>query len=216
MTDGASDSLAFIRANTRPIEVPGLGVALWQADEITPIWSATEAELRRVNVAPPFWAFAWAGGQAVARHLLTHSELVAGKRVLDLACGSGLIAIAAARAGAARVWANDIDPMCAAAVAANADLNGVSIGWRSGDLLDDLPTDIDVLIAGDVFYEGPMAKRFLACFQEASKRGVTVLVGDPGRHYFPRDAFELCAEYDIVTTTEIENSPLQTARVWRL
>lgn len=97
MTDGASDSLAFIRANTRPIEVPGLGVALWQADEITPIWSATEAELRRVNVAPPFWAFAWAGGQAVARHLLTHSELVAGKRVLDLACGSGLIAIAAAR-----------------------------------------------------------------------------------------------------------------------
>lgn len=206
---------AFIRANTRPIPVPGLGITLWQADELTPIWSATEAELQKNNIAPPFWAFAWAGGQALSRYILEHPETVAGKRVLDLACGSGLVAIAAAKAGAAIVFANDIDPTCEAAVLANAELNAVDLGWRAGDLLDEPMLDVDVLLAGDVFYEQLMAKRFLAFLRRAHGHGASVFVGDPGRNYFPRDSLIQCAEYQVETTTEIENSPVRTARVWR-
>jgi predicted nicotinamide N-methyase len=211
-----ASSIAFIRANTRPLAVPGLdGIAIWTADELTPIWEAREADLKRADIEPPFWAFPWAGGQALSRFLLDNPEIVRSKRVLDLAAGSGLVAIAAAKCGAS-VSANDIDPMCEAAVAANAELNDVPIGWTSGDLLEAQPSDFDVIVAGDVFYEATPALRFLAFFRRMAAEGSAVLVGDPGRSYFPRDAFELVAEYDVATSTEIENKPVKSARVWRL
>lgn len=210
------EAVAFIRSHTRPADVPGLPLRLWTADELTPIWEATEADLARHRIDPPFWAFPWAGGQAVARYLIDHPETVRGERVLDLACGSGLVAIAAMKAGAASVTANDIDPMCEAAVMANAGLNDVAIGWTGGDLLATMIDGFDVVLAGDVFYEQEMAKRFVAFLQRAHAAGTTVFVGDPGRTYFPRDAFRQVAEYAVATSTEIENDPVKTARVWTL
>src|SRR5262249_35202533 len=152
MTDLASRT-AFIRANTRIAPVPGLPIRVHTADELTPIWEATEKDLEKHSIAPPFWAFPWAGGQALAHYVLDHPETVRGKVVLDLASGSGLVAIAAAKAGAAVVIANDIDPMCEAAVAANAELNTVSIEYLGADLLGAGPADADVILAADVFYE---------------------------------------------------------------
>lgn len=211
-----SHAMAFIRANTRVASVPGLPIKLQQADELTPIWTATEKDLARSNIAPPFWAFPWAGGQALARYILDHPGTVRGKRVLDLASGSGLVALAAAKAGAASVTANDIDPMCEAAIALNAELNGVAIGYVGEDLLEAPLLQADVILAADVFYEQTPAKRFLAFMQRAHEAGMTVFAGDPGRTYFPRDAFRQVAEYSVETTTEIENHPIQTARVWTL
>lgn len=212
-----AQSIAFIRANTRPVAVAGLdGIAIFTADALTPIWEATEKDLAAHNIAPPFWAFPWAGGQALARHILDHPEIVRGKRVLDLASGSGLVAIAAAKAGAKRVVANDIDPMCEAAIAANAELNDVAIEYLGGDLLGVEMPEADVVLAADVFYEQTPAKRFLAFLQRAHETSVAVFAGDPGRTYFPREAFRQLAEYDVVTSTEIENAPVKMARVWTL
>ena len=214
---GLEAAKSLIRANTRATPVPGLEpLALWQADELTPIWEATEADLERHRMGPPFWAFAWAGGQAVARLLRDDPARVAGRRVLDLACGSGLLAVAARRLGAAEAAANDVDPFCEAAVALNAELNDVSVRWLGGDLFSAGPPAFDVILAGDVFYEQEMARRFLAYLQAARAAGADVLVGDPGRTYFPRDAFRRVAEYDVATTTEIESMTLKTARVWTL
>jgi predicted nicotinamide N-methyase len=215
MTDLASRK-AFIRANTRIAGVPGLPIRIHTADELTPIWEATEKDLEKHNIAPPFWAFPWAGGQALAKYVLENPELVSGKVVLDLASGSGLVAIAAAKAGAAIVEANDIDPMCEAAVAANAELNGVSIEYLGDDLLGSEPPEADVILAADVFYEEGPARRFLAFLKQAHAAGIAVLAGDPGRTYFPRDAFKLLAEYEVETSTEIENNPVKAARVWGL
>ena len=210
-------SIAFIRANTRPIAVRSLaGIAIHTADELTPIWEATEKDLAACNIAPPFWAFPWAGGQALSHYILDHPEIVRAKRVLDLASGSGLVAIAAAKAGASEVIANDIDPMCEAAVAANAELNAVRIGYVAADLLAADPPAIDVVLAADVFYEQTPAKRFFAFLQRAHARGIAVFAGDPGRTYFPRDAFRQVAEYEVATSTEIENAPVKSARVWTL
>ena len=210
------EAKAFIRANTRIAQAPGLPIRLYTADELTPIWEATEKDLAEANVAPPFWAFPWAGGQALARYVLDNPETVRGKLVLDLASGSGLVAIAAALAGAAEVVANDIDPMCEAAVALNAELNGVAINYHGGNLLDGDPPDYDVILAADVFYEQTPAKMFRAMLERCHTNGATVLAGDPGRTYFPRDAFKQVAEYAVETTTEIENHPVKTARVWTL
>jgi predicted nicotinamide N-methyase len=211
-----ADAQAFIRANTRPLAVPGLEpIRLYQADELTPIWQATQDDLEANNVAPPFWAFAWAGGQGVARYLRTHPEAVAGRRVLDVASGSGLVAIAAMLAGAEEATANDIDPMCEAAIALNADLNGVAVGFIGGDLLAGAAPDVDVILAGDVFYEQEMAARFHAFLLEARLAGIDVLVGDPGRAYAPRAGLELVGEYAVETSTEIENTATKTTRVWR-
>lgn len=215
------DRKAFIRANTCVADVPGLPIRLWQADELTPIWTATEQDLARHAVAPPFWAFPWAGGQALARYILDHPETVRDKRVLDLASGSGLVAIAAAMSCALGVTANDIDSMCEAAIAVNAELNGVAISYLPGDLLDaELPdaglADVDVILAADVFYEETAAQRFLAFLQRAHASGVSVIAGDPGRTYFPRRSFRQLAEYAVETSTEIENAPVKTARVWTL
>ncbi len=206
----------FIRTNTRIVAVAGLPIRLFTADELTPIWEATEKDLARESIAPPFWAFPWAGGQALSRYLLDHPETVRGKRVLDLASGSGLVAIAAAIAGAAEVSANDIDPMCEAAIAVNAGLNDVTITYIAGNLLEGAPPDVDVILAADVFYEQRPALMFRAFLERAHAAGISVFAGDPGRTYFPRDAFRLAAEYAVETTTEIENHPIQAARVWTL
>jgi predicted nicotinamide N-methyase len=212
---------AFIQANTRLLKVEGLDLGgapmrLWLADAITPIWSATEAVLARQSLDPPFWAFAWAGGQAAARCVLARPEIVRGRRVLDIACGSGMIAVAAAHAGAAEVWANDIDPVCEAAVWLNAQANNVSIDWLGGDLLEAPAPAVDVILAGDIFYQKQMAERFLAWLGEAAARGIEVLVGDPGRAYAPKNDLTPLVEYDIETTLDLEGVTRRLARVWAL
>ena len=207
----------FIAANTRLQAVPHAPeISLWLADEITPLWRLTEEELGAMGLPPPFWAFAWAGGQALARWLLDNPDQVAGKRVIDLATGSGLVAVAAMKAGAASVLAADIDPFCAAAVAANAASNGVEIAFTDANLLDAPPPPADLICAGDVFYEGPMAAAMLAWLKQARVAGANVLVGDPGRTYFPKEGLSLLAEYRVPTTRELEDQEVKRTRVWSL
>ncbi len=171
------DPAAFVAANTRLQPVPHAPeISLWLADEVTPIWRLTEEELGELGLPPPFWAFAWAGGQALARYLLDHPEEVAGKRVLDFAAGSGLVGIAAMKAGAASVLCADIDPFCAAAVRANADANDVTLRFTADDLLDSPPPDLDVICAGDVCYERPMTERVLAWLARAKAGGARVVI----------------------------------------
>jgi len=191
-------------------------ISLWLADEITPIWRLTEDELGEMGLPPPFWAFAWAGGQGLARWLLDHPAEVVGKRVLDFAAGSGLVGIAAMKAGAASALCADIDPFCGAAVDRNAAANGVTVGFTAADLLNAPPLEAEVICAGDVFYEQPMAGRVLAWLRLASDRGSRVLVGDPLRTYFPKEGFDLLAEYAVPTTRELEDSAVKRTRVWTL
>jgi predicted nicotinamide N-methyase len=212
-----TDPTAFILANTRLQAVPHAPeIELWLADEVTPIWRLTEEELGEIGLPPPFWAFAWAGGQGLARWLLDHPDEVAGKRVLDFAAGSGLVGVAAMKAGAASVLCADIDPFCAAAVALNAGANRVSLDFTDADLLDWPPPDVEVICAGDVFYEKPMAERVLAWLTSAADRGARVLVGDPLRTYFPKSGLDLLAEYEVPTTRELEDSAVKRTRVWAL
>lgn len=212
-----ADSARFIRENTRLQPVSHTPeISLWLADEVTPIWRLTEEELGEMGLPPPFWAFAWAGGQALARWLLDHPQAVARRRVLDLAAGSGLVGIAAMKAGAASVLAADIDPFCAAAVAANAQANGVQIAFTADNLLEAAPASFDLICAGDVFYEGPMAQAMLAWLKQARATGTTVLVGDPGRTYFPKEGLSLLAEYQVPTTRELEDQEVKRTRVWSL
>ncbi|MFN3609368.1 MAG: class I SAM-dependent methyltransferase [Hyphomonas sp.] len=225
LTDTLTRNRAFIAANTRLAPVDGLTLThrgepeplrIWQADEITPIWSATEEDLDRQGIEPPFWAFPWAGGQAVARLILERPEIVRGKRVLDIACGSGMVGIAAAAAGASAVWVNDIDPICEAAAALNAEANGVSLSWRGSNLLEAPPADVEVILAGDIFYEMTMAARFLDWLRQAAAGGIAVYAGDPGRAYAPAEETGLLAEYDIATTLELESATARHARVWQI
>ena len=214
----------FVQANTRLMDVPGLSLThtevartmqLWLADEITPIWNATEAGLASTGIDPPFWAFPWAGGQAVARLVLERPEIVRGQRVLDIASGSGMIAIAAASAGAAHVLANDIDTLCEAALALNTHANEVNAGWLGGNLLDQAVPDVDVILAGDIFYQKQMADQFLVWLGKAVELGINVYAGDPGRAYAP-DGRAPLAEYDIDTTFDLEGVASRRARVWKL
>jgi predicted nicotinamide N-methyase len=212
-----SDRARFIRDNTRlqaPPHAPE--IRLFLADEITPIWRLTEEELGEMGLPPPFWAFAWAGGQALARYLLDHPGVVAGKRVLDFASGSGLVAIAAKMAGAGEVLANDIDPFCGAALEANAQANGVEIAFTSENLLAVDPPDVDLICAGDVCYEKPLAEAVMAWLHKARSRGTQVLVGDPGRTYFPREGLIKLAEYQVPTTRELEDMEVKKSGVWTL
>jgi predicted nicotinamide N-methyase len=212
-----SDPTAFILANTRLQTVPHAPeISLWLADEITPIWRLTEEELGEMGLPPPFWAFAWAGGQGLARWLLDNPAEVAGKRVLDLAAGSGLVGVAAMQAGATSVLCADIDPFCAAAVALNAAANSVTLGFTDADLLGSPAPDVDVICAGDVFYEQPMAGRVLDWLGMAAGRRTRVLVGDPLRTYFPKTGFDLLAEYAVPTTRELEDDAVKRTRVWTL
>ena len=216
-TGAILDRRAFILANTRlqrPPHVPEL--ALYLADEITPIWRLTEEALAQQGLSPPFWAFAWAGGQAVARYLLDHPGEVAGKRVLDFATGSGLVAIAAAMAGAAEVRATDIDPFCEAATALNTAANHVAVRFILDDLLDAAPPEVDLICAGDISYEKPMADRAHAWLRTAHAQGSRVLIGDPGRAYLPRDGLALLAEYQVATTREVEDAEVKRTSVWTI
>jgi predicted nicotinamide N-methyase len=213
----------FIRTWTVLSAPPSLPeISLYLADEVTRIWEMTEQEMRRVGLDPPFWAFAWAGGQALARYLLDEPGEVAGRRVLDLAAGSGVCAIAARLAGAASALAADIDPFCAAAVALNAEANGVRVDFAERDLLsDDVGvltvdpdlTEVEVILAGDVSYEFGMSGRMHRWLRQASDAGIRVLIGDPGRRYLP-DGLARLASYDIVTTPDLEEADLKQAGVF--
>ncbi len=210
--------MAFIRARTAPAAVPLVPeIALFQATELTPLWRATAREIEGWD-SSPFWAFPWAGGQALARYVLDHAELVRGRRVFDFGTGSGLVAIAAARAGAAAVVAADLDPFCDAAVELNAALNDVHVDFRAGDAIADPLEGFDVLLAGDVFYERRLATDSLRWFGDLVRRGVTVLVGDPGRLYSPQDGQRLAerAEYVVTTSTEIESAGVLRAAVFEV
>lgn len=212
-----NDPRAFILANTRLQAVPHAPeISLWLADEITPIWRLTEEELNEMGLPPPFWAFAWAGGQALARWLLDHPEAAAGLRVVDFAAGSGLVGIAAMRAGAASVLCADIDPFCGDAIALNADANGVRVEFTDHDLLDRPPPEADLICAGDVCYEKPMTERVLAWLAQARVNGARVLIGDPHRTYFPREGLEFLAEYRVPTTRELEDQEIKRTSVWTL
>ena len=212
-----ADRRGFILANTRlqrPPHTPE--IALYLADEVTPIWRMTEEELGRIGLPPPFWAFAWAGGQALARYLLDHPGVVAGKRVLDFAAGSGLVGIAAMKAGAASALCADIDGFCAAAVALNAEANGVAVAFTDVDLLDAPAPPVDVLLAGDICYEQPLAGRVMAWLQAARVAGARVLIGDPGRSYFPKSGLVRLADYQVATTRELEDMEVKRTSVWAL
>ncbi|MDQ8028434.1 MAG: methyltransferase [Brevundimonas sp.] len=212
-----TDPTAFILGNTRLQPVPHTpGISLWLADEITPIWRLTEEELGEMGLPPPFWAFAWAGGQAVARWLLDNPSEVAGKTVLDFATGSGLVGIAAMQAGAASALGADIDPFCGAAVALNAQANGVSMAFTDRNLLDAPPPAVDVICAGDVCYEKPMTEQVLAWLGQARANGTRVLIGDPGRTYFPKTGLEFLGEYRVPTTRELEDQEVKRSSVWAM
>lgn len=212
-----ADPAAFIRENTRLQAVPHAPeISLWLADEITPLWRLTEEELGEMGLPPPFWAFAWAGGQALARWLLDHPQEVAGRRVLDFAAGSGLVGVAAMKAGADSCLCADIDPFCQAAVAANAASNGVTLDFESRDMLSAPPPDVDVICAGDICYEKPMTEAVLAWLGQARDRGVRVLIGDPGRTYFPRQGLDFLAEYRVPTTRELEDQEIKRSSVWAM
>jgi predicted nicotinamide N-methyase len=210
------DIPAFIRANTRvlaPAYIPELKLHL--ADDAVSLWQLTEEQLGELGLPPPFWAFAWVGGQALARYLLDHPEIVRGKRVLDVASGSGLVAIAAMNAGAASARAVDIDAFAVAAMQLNAAHNAVMIEPVLDDPLGQ-PTDAELILVGDLFYDRDLAPRVLHWLRAQQAAGKTVLIGDPGRSYLPRDQLEQIAAYDIPVTRMLEDSEVKRAAVWRL
>lgn len=209
---------AFILEHTRPQRPPHTPeLVLRLADEVTPIWRLTEEALAEIGLPPPFWAFAWAGGQALARYVLDNPGIVAGKAVVDFAAGSGIVAIAAAKAGAARVLAADIDPFCGAALDLNAVGNGVVIEFTDSDLLDRPPPAwAEVILAGDICYEKPLADRVMAWLAQARDADAQVLIGDPGRSYFPREGLVKLAEYQVPTTRELEDLEIKKTSVWTL
>ncbi len=208
---------AFIRANTKPLAPPLVPeITLLLAEESLPIWQKTEEELGQMNVPPPYWAFAWAGGQALARLILDRPALVADKSVLDLGSGCGLSAIAAMRAGARSVLAADIDPMALAAIGLNAATNGVTVATTGADLLSSAPIDADVVLVGDLFYERALADRVLSFIEAAAVSDALVLIGDPQRNYFPKGRFAAVAEYRVPVTRDLEDAEIKKTAVWRL
>ena len=210
-----ADAAAFVRAHTRLLPVPHTPeISLHLADEATELWQKTEEELGEIGLPPPFWAFAWAGGQALARYLLDHPAVVAGKRVLDFASGSGLVAIAAAKAGAASVEARDIDVFAVAAMQLNAAANGVAIDARCEDVVG-ADEGWDAIFAGDICYERDMAGRTVAWLASLHARGAIVLIGDPGRSYLPRQTLEPIATYEVPVTRTLEDAEIKTTHVWR-
>jgi predicted nicotinamide N-methyase len=205
----------FILDNTgimAPPHVPE--IRLYLADEAHDLWLKTEEELEDIGLPPPFWAFAWAGGQGLARHVLDHPGLVRGKRVLDFASGSGLVAIAALKAGAASVLAADIDPWTGTAIKLNSRLNDVEVDFTSDDLVGS-PIDADVLLAGDVFYDKSFAEALIPWFAALAESGKTVIVGDPGRSYCPRQIMTPLATYEVPVTRALEDAEVKKTTVWR-
>lgn len=210
-----TDIPAFIRENTRvltPPHVPEL--RLYLADDAVALWEMTEEQLGEMGLPPPFWAFAWAGGQALARFVLDNPATVRGKRTLDLASGSGLVAIAAMRAGAAHVEALDIDAFAIEAARLNAALNAVTIQARQADIIGQA-VGAEVILVGDLFYDRDISARLTQWLKGLQAQGKTVLVGDPGRTYLPRAAMMKLAEYDVPVTRALEDAEVKRTSVWR-
>jgi len=212
-----ADRAQFIRDNTSVMAPPLVAeVKLHLATEAVPLWQKTEEELGELGLPPPFWAFAWAGGQALARYILDHPSIVRSRNVVDLASGSGLVAIAAMKAGAAHILASDIDGFALAAMRLNAELNGVAMDVTGKDLLEAAPPSADVMLVGDLFYEKGLAERCFAWLQRAEEQGSTALIGDPGRSYLPRQRLEKLAEYVVPVTRDLEDAEIKRSAVWRL
>ncbi len=209
------DAERFILDNTAlvaPPHVPEIRLRL--ADEAHDLWQRTEEELEQIGLPPPFWAFAWAGGQGLARYVLDNPETVRGKQVLDFASGSGLVAIAAAMAGAASVLAADIDLFSAAAIRLNTGANGVRLDSCTVDCVD-TDTGWDVVLAGDVFYEKPFADRLVPWFAQLVRRGAEILIGDPGRSYLPKARLTALAAHQVPVTRALEDAEMKQTTVWR-
>lgn len=210
--EDARDPEAFIRAHTALTSPPLLPeISLFLATEMTPLWWATESWLEARGIEPPFWAFAWAGGQAIARFLLDEPNLVRGRRVLDLAAGSGLCAIAAARAGASRVIAVDRDTLATCAMSLNAQANAVELETHDDDIVTPnvLPSwarECEIVLAGDVCYDAAMTAAFLPWLRARVNDGVRVFLGDPGRYYLPTEGLERKARYRVPASDDVESA----------
>ncbi|MCW5682300.1 MAG: methyltransferase [Xanthobacteraceae bacterium] len=214
-----SSAETFIRENTRLRPVPHVPeISLYVADEAVPLWQKTEEELGEMGLPPPFWAFAWAGGQALARYILDHPQTVRGKSVLDLASGSGLVAIAAMKAGATRAVANDIDPFAIPAIALNATANNVTVATETMDRLDPATASepFGTVLAGDIFYERDTAARAFVFLQRMKTQGALTLVGDPGRSYLPKEQMTVLAEYEVPVIRDLEDAEIKRTKVWAL
>jgi predicted nicotinamide N-methyase len=214
----SADPQKFIRANTRLRPVPLVPeISIFVADEAVPLWQKTEEELDEAGLPPPFWAFAWAGGQALARYVLDRAELVRGKRVLDLASGSGLVGIAAMKAGASAVTSADIDRFAGVAAEINATENAVTLIVCGDDLLRGASNaQWDAVLAGDIFYERDTAELALAFLARQARGGAKVLIGDPGRSYLPKDKLTQLAEYRVPVTRELEDAEIKRTSVWTI
>jgi predicted nicotinamide N-methyase len=211
-----SDPADFIQANTVLVAPPLVPeIRLHLATEVVPLWRLTEEELAAQGVPPPYWAFAWAGGQALARYVLDHPKVVRGMDVLDFGSGSGLVAIAAAKAGAERVMAADVDPFAYAAIKLNAKANSAILGATTSDLIDS-DGNWRVILVGDMCYERPLAERLLAWLKDRAAHGATVLLGDPGRSYFPKGGVEKLQTYRVQTTRDLEDREIRETSVYRL
>jgi len=206
---------SFVLRQTRLRPVPGLEeIRLHLADEVLPLCNALQVETGEPDAALPYWAFAWGGGLALASYLRDQPEAVAGLRVFDIASGSGLCAIAALQAAASEATAADIDPFALTAIGLNARANGQRIAVVGRDVLDEAPPDVDVILAGDCWYEASLAERILPWLERASDEGIAILTGDPGRRYLPAAELVEIARYDVRTTTELEDLALKTGRVF--
>jgi len=203
----------FIRDNSQLLAPPLVPeIRLHLASEVIPLWRKTEEELAEIGVPPPYWAFAWAGGQALARYVLDHPDIVMGKHVLDFGAGSGLVALAAAKAGAAHVIAADIDPFAIAAIARNAEANNVTVETVTDDMIGSTKL-FDLILVGDMCYERPLAERLMAWLKFSQAQ---ILLGDPGRSYFPKAGLTQLASYSVPTTRELEDREIRETGVWRL
>ncbi len=213
----ATSARAFVTRHTHLRPVPGLErIRLHLADDVLTLWRATQVAARDPDVALPYWAFAWAGGLAIARYVADHPDVVVGRRVFDLGSGSGLCAIAAIQAGAAASTAAEVDGFAVAAIERNARANGCRVAIVRRDVLDEEPPDVDVVLAGDCWYDARLAERVLPWLQRVRDRGIDVVVGDPGRRFLPVDALVEVATYGVRTTTDLEDLALTRAWVYRL
>lgn len=211
----AFDPVVFIETETLPIApsiIPELILHL--ATEVTPLWQLTEERMKQTELPPPFWAFAWPGGQGVARYILDHPDTVRGKRVMDFAAGSGIGALAALRAGAENVVAVDIDPLALHAIHLNAALNNLSVSTTGFIDMKKPPKNIDLIIAGDVCYQEAMAARMMRWLWLSVAEGIRVIIGDPGRAYVPKSGLTKLATYTVPTSRDLENDDRRTVRVW--
>lgn len=218
------DKKAFILVNTSPLPCLNIpAIKLYQANEVHDLWHKTQAEMEKINLPPPFWAFPWAGGEALALYILKHPEIVRNKKVLDFAAGSGLVGIAAKKAGALSVLANDIDPFACEAILLNAHLNDVSIQIENGNLADHNGTwqkfgqePWDVILAGDVFYDKKMSETVLGWFRQFDTAKTTILTGDPERAYLPQEFMEKKAVFQLATSKAIEDCHFKNVTILQL